>query len=182
MNRANLSLPITLSHVKNIMPDDVISEDKPTDEKKLAEVLTLYQIHANLVSMTELKRQQANQIYIAIVSALIAGGTAITSTRAQLASQALDFFSVSVLVICMIWYLTMLYYRRLSRAKFEVLTSMEENFSIKPFCEEWKHFKNPTLRPRAVELTKVEASVPIALSVCAIALLALRHFPLPTIG
>lgn len=155
-----------------VLMDDGKPNQTDEDFRQLA-ALNLYQVHANLTVMSELKRQQANQIYMAIVSAIIAACAVISSE--QLSSFAIDAMLALMILLNFAWVMTIQYHRRLSTSKFAMLLKLEKELPFQPFADEWKVFKNPATRPRAIELTKIERMVPIALSCVAIAILLLRH-------
>lgn len=155
-----------------VMMDDGKLNQTDEDFRQLA-ALNLYQVHANLTVMSELKRQQANQIYMAIVSAIIAACAVIASE--QLSSFAIDALLALMILLNFAWAMTIQYHRRLSTSKFAMLLKLEKELPFQPFADEWKVFKDPKTRPHAIELTKIERMVPIALSCVAIAILLLRH-------
>lgn len=138
-------------------------------------LLQLYGIHSTLISNHELKRQQSNQIYMALTSALVTAGAVIGAEDATKYAVVTDLCATMITVICFVWYLSIQYHRRLSRAKFHVILAMERFLPITPFHDEWERFNDPSLRPRSLELTKIEAFVPIALGAASILFLISRN-------
>lgn len=137
--------------------------------------LQLYGIHSSLISNHELKRQQSNQIYMALTSALVTAGAVIGAEDATKYAVVTDLCALMVAVICSVWFLSIQYHRRLSRAKFHVILALENFLPAKPFHDEWERFNDPLLRPRSLELTKIEALVPITLGAAALIFLISRN-------
>lgn len=143
------------------------STTKALDEKdELAILINLYHIHSNLIAANELKRQQASQIYLAIIVAIIA-------SRTYMSGMSVDLSAILVVIICGVWLFTIRYHRNLAAAKFKVIGEIEEHFPFKPFAREWEAFK---ATPHSVELTKIERVLPIALSVSAIIIIVIRNY------
>ncbi len=151
---------------------DAVTADSP----EIDALLELYSIHANLISINESKRQLANQIYMAIVSAIMAAASVIITDENTTNDDVVDLFAVSILLICTVWYLTIQYHRRLSSAKFSVVLKIEKHFPIQPFDEEWKNFKSETTKPWSLELTTIERSVPIIVGALSLAVLLVRNW------
>lgn len=61
--------------------------------------------------------------------------------------------------LCALWWLSIKAYRRLNSAKWEVIAEMETKLPASPFASEWE--KLGSGRSRHVELTKVEAAIPV---------------------
>lgn len=146
--------------------------DKNSDKTVLIE---LYSIHSGLISANESKRQLANQIYTAIVTALIAAGSVVITDNSTSNNVSIDFFALTVVLLCCVWYLTIQYHRRLSAAKFMVILEIEKNFSIQPYADEWKYFKSNSGRLLSPELTTIERAVPVLVGVMSLALLINRN-------
>lgn len=145
----------------------VESAKKTLDEKdELAILINLYHIHSNLIAANELKRQQASQIYLAIIVAIIA-------SRTYMSGMSIDLSAILVVIICGVWLFTIQYHRNLASAKFKVIGEIEGNFPFRPFAREWEVFK---ATPHSVELTKIERVLPIALSVSAIIIIVIRNY------
>lgn len=154
------------------------SEEPPPAEADLDKevLLQLYSIHSNLISNNESKRQLANQIYTAIVSALIAAGAVVMTDDSRSNNVSVDFFAITTILLCCVWYLTIQYHRRLASAKFSVVLRMEKKFQIHPYAEEWAFFKSASAAPRSPELTTIERSVPLIVGVMATVLLVSRNY------
>lgn len=91
------------------------------------------------------KRQTINSIYITINSALI-GFIASSFGSVGIALSCIGF------VTSFIWMMLLISYRKLSKAKFQVIESMEKNMEFKPYYEEWQHIK----RQKYLNLTILE--------------------------
>lgn len=99
-----------------------------------SEMLELYSVYVETVTANEQRRQALSAFYTTIIAA---GAAFLTSDN--------DYDHVwiisAIFVISVIWYLTIRYFRRLAKAKFEVIKLMESHFAVQPFGLEWKFFK-----------------------------------------
>jgi hypothetical protein len=118
--------------------------------------------HASIVATitaAEQRRQQNSSIYITLISAGIAAFSKVES-----GSQI--FLAIALLLIAIVWLVKTRSYLQLSKAKWKVVTEIEENFVYKPFTREWQIFnqtKNPMLKLGIVALeTIIPALVTIA--------------------
>ena len=142
----------------------------------VATLVELYSIHSHLISVNESKRQLANQIYMAIVSAIIAAGAVVVADESLENDVAVDLFAVTVLLLCVVWFLTIQYHRRLSSAKFAVVLKIEKSFPVQPFAEEWKYFKSREAKPWSPELTAIERIVPLIVGLLSLLVLIDRNY------
>lgn len=98
------------------------------------EILELYKVMVETITANEQRRQQASALYLSLIAA---GITALGAIK------GLDpiYIALPSCLVALIWFRTIVYFRRLASAKFNVISKMEKNFSIHPFELEWKIFK-----------------------------------------
>ncbi len=116
-------------------------------------MLGIYETYVSALLHNESKRQNANQIYLTISLAIVTAHSTIEGFPKTLAALMIGFVAV-------IWVLTIVSYRNLSRAKFAVLLDMEKELPYDPFTKEWEAL------PRAqrwVGLTRLETLAPFVL-------------------
>lgn len=137
-------------------------------------VLELYKLTVEMADRISSRRANANSFFLTLQTALAAAlgafatGTSITS-RSTGSRFVLIVAIASGLVLVAAWWLLLRSYRDLSRAKFAVITSLEQHhLPIQPFSDEWSELKKDPVkrfRPRYAELGSVERIVPIAFGV-----------------
>ena len=150
-----------------------------TDPDPLETVLRLYTLSVEMADRLSARRAGANNFFLAVQSALTTLLAAF-AVRASPTSPPTDRFLLTMalvagLVLAIAWWLLLTSYRRLSTAKFAVITHIEsEHFNIRPYTDEWGELKktrpstgNPlshiaSLRDRYAELGVVEQMVPFA--------------------
>jgi len=144
------------------------------------EIVNQYQLAVEMADRVSARRGQANQFYLAIES-LILGAPFVVRSLGGLShpdsAVMTTLLSAVGAVVGVTWWLQLRSYRDLNRAKFAVITSLEERFlDAKIFSDEWKSLKKdplPAWRGRYAELGTVERFVPwifVLLNVAALVL------------
>ena len=144
-----------------------------------SEMLELYSVYAQTVTANEQRRQALSAFY----TSLIAIGVVLLSSD----NNYDRVWIISALfVVSVIWYFTIRYFRRLAKAKFEVIKLMESHFAVQPFGLEWKFFKGelpgnvetPKKKRRWVQisLTHFDMAIPLIMLVSCGAYLLYRLF------
>ncbi len=125
-----------------------------------------YSIYVNTIIANENRRQQVSVVYISLVSA---GLTLIK----------LDYISDNIYIlrlislISIVWFLQILYFRRLAKAKFYVIRKIEQQWDLKPFYEEWEYMERSKILSKMrlrLRLTHLEAIIPVLIFICSIIL------------
>lgn len=119
--------------------------------------IDLYSVFVQTIISNETRRQQASAIYLSLISV---GVVALGSIELE----SKYFVLVPIMVVSVIWFLTIRYFRALAKAKFHVIEKLEQDWSIKPFELEWQHVKQ-NWTWRGLELSNIETYLPIAVFV-----------------
>ncbi|MEL6593420.1 MAG: hypothetical protein AAFQ68_25195 [Bacteroidota bacterium] len=138
-----------------------IPEQMPHGEDR-KELLDLYKTFLNSIEVTTNRRQQSNQFFTGLLTALLgAVGFALSneSLKGQLETQGAIMLAVGILglILSGIWRQYLESTIKLSRAKFHILNPMEKNFVVQPFSEEDKLLK----KQNYVSLGKLERILPL---------------------
>lgn len=120
---------------------------------KNTEITEIYAAYVSALLHNEGKRQNANQVYLTISLAVVTAYSTINGFPKLYAVSMIGFVAV-------IWILTILFYRNLSRAKFKVLLEMEKQLAFAPFSKEWEFMPESHKR---IGLTRLEICAPLAL-------------------
>lgn len=143
--------------------------------------LRIYTLAVEMADRVSARRAGANSFFLALQTALAAalGAFAVRPDARQTQPEPDRFVLVLAVVTGIIlataWFL-LRSYRKLNRAKFEVIGKIEDSyFKVKPFSQEWQLLKaqDPVKRrwrDRYTELGFIEQAVPIAFVVLYLAL------------
>lgn len=109
-----------------------IDPDKSPPDKDLVEI---YKLLVEMADRVSERRQSANSFYLSVNTAII-GGAAYLSQSAfgELGTLAV---SAAGIAICFLWVRSVVSYKSLNAAKFEVITALEDRLPVSPFKDEW---------------------------------------------
>lgn len=132
-----------------------------------SDVLDLYKMAIEMADRVSARRGQANQFYISLET-LIVGAPALLQVSDQgkvLGEGRGNILSILGIIVAAVWWLQLRSYRDLNKAKFEVITEIEQNsLPIQIFKSEWDKLASdlvPSWRSRYAELGTVERLVPV---------------------
>ena len=108
-------------------------------------LLELYKTAVEMADRTSARRAGANSFFLTLNTVLVAVVGIISATRKPPPHGSLpsfDAFGVFVtaiagVVLALVWWLLLRYYRRLNGAKFAVINKLEERLPAGPFTDEW---------------------------------------------
>jgi len=108
--------------------------------------------------------------YVSVIVALISVLALAESNKilSQLQTNTLVVVCLFAVALCIVWALTIRFYRRLFRAKFRVLKALEDNLAYNCFDVEYK-----LLEPKPF-LLKIEGNIPVVLSFFFVALALIK--------
>ena len=112
----------------------------------------LYSIIVGTITANEQRRNQVAAIYLTVISL----GTALLGIYDGLEPL---FVVVPISITSLFWFLNMLYFRSLAKAKFAVIGEIEAEWNFRPFENEWQKLQSePSYR--RISLTVVESLFP----------------------
>ena len=108
--------------------------------------------------------------YVSVIVALLSVLALAESNKilSQLQTGTLVVVCLFAVALCIVWALTIRFYRRLFEAKFEVLKALEGNLAYNCFDVEYK-----LLKPKPF-LLKIESNIPVVLSLFFVVLALLK--------
>ena len=133
------------------------------DERETAaqdkDVLEIYKMLVEMADRVSERRQSANAFYLSVNTAII-GGAAYLS---QSAFGHLGTFAVSAagIAICFLWVRSVVSYKSLNAAKFQVITALEDRLPVSPYKDEWAILDVDGDGKRHKPFHKTEVLVPI---------------------
>jgi hypothetical protein len=103
----------------------------------MAEVSHLVEIHATIVETacaSETKRQS-----VSVTSAgLLSAGVALAAANQHF---AFEYMILPAMIISAIWFVTVRFYQKLAKAKWEVVKEIETRLPFQPFTREWEIYQ-----------------------------------------
>ena len=88
------------------------------------------------------RRADSNKFFLSINS-IIAGGLIFINEKIdKLDASSLLLAAMFGIVVCLVWFFTILDYKRLNGAKFELIDDMERDLPVKFYSDEWKLLNN----------------------------------------
>lgn len=133
-----------------------IDPDKSSPDKDLVEI---YKLLVEMADRVSERRQSANSFYLSVNTAII-GGAAYLSQSAfgELGTLAV---SAAGIAICFLWVRSVVSYKSLNAAKFEVITALEDRLPVSPFKDEWAILDVDGDGKRHKPFHKTEVLVPV---------------------
>ncbi len=128
-------------------------------------ILEQYKIFVEMADRVSTRRGQANHFYIALLTALIAMLTFVSTKDifGSVLNIALLTASFIGSLLCVLWWTTIQSYRQLSKLKFAVIHEMEK---ILPFaCYKREREIEKKIKIKYIRPTKVEKYVPFLLMI-----------------
>lgn len=138
--------------------------EKPTPPAP--STLDLYTVYVQTITAAEQRRNQVALAYLAVIS-IVAGLIGIYDETDAL------WFVGPIGALALLWFLNMLYFRSLAKAKFEVIKDLEKDWEYKPFAQEWEYLHSMPGYKR-VSLSMVETTVPLLICLAAASYVAWR--------
>jgi len=83
------------------------------------------------------------------------------------------FIAIPALPLSIIWFSSLLYFRRLAKAKWHVVSLIEQNFDIQAFSMEYKKFQE-YYKIFRLELSQIEMFIPLSIMAVSLGYLAWR--------
>lgn len=109
------------------------------------------------------RRTDSNKFFLSINS-IVAGGLLFINERVEnIETVSIIFVAAFGVVVCLVWFLTILDYKTLNGAKFQLIQKIENDLPIRFYTDEWKLLNNK--KPwysKYKTFSKLELFLPIA--------------------
>ena len=126
------------------------------------ELLEIYKLHADLADRVSQRREGANRLYVAILTAMIT--VLALSTRFGVGDLRTDLMLRSAgifgALLSVSWFFVLRSYRQLNSGKFKALHDLESKLAYSFFTTEWELLSRGRERKRYWRLTVVETALP----------------------
>lgn len=130
--------------------------------------LELYKLAVEMADRVSARRTGANAFFLTLHGGLAAAVGILGQATSREVSVYLLLAPISGLALSAAWFLLLRSYRDLNRAKFTVITEMEEQLPVQVFAKEWEQLKKDPVegwRARYAEQGTVERFVPAVFAV-----------------
>lgn len=160
------------------MTGETRGEDRPI-------VLEVYKVAVEMADRVSARRSIANNFYLTIHSAFVAGILVAVRWREQITGPTgaiLVCVAGAGIALALLWWCSLVGYQRLNRAKYKVINHIEDALPAKPLSQEWELLEREQhdgWRRRYRELGWTERRVPllfIALYIAVLAVEAVQHY------
>ena len=160
------------------MTDETRDEDCPA-------ILEVYKVAVEMADRVSARRSLANNFYLTIHSAFVAGILVAVTGREQIIAPTraiLICVAAAGIALALLWWCSLVGYQRLNRAKYKAINHIEDALPAKPLSQEWELLEREqqdSWRHRYRELGWAERRVPllfIALYIAVVAVEATQHY------
>jgi hypothetical protein len=149
-------------------------EDGPTEydrENYHSHLIEQYKLYVEMVDRLSARRVLVNNSFITLNGA---GAIAFAAAPTSFGGGPAVFFQAAITLACILlsvlWRETIVYYRHLSDAKFQVIHEMEELLPARPYTVEHEYFigkRKAKLTPFTRGLSDMEIYIPIIAAIAA---------------
>lgn len=140
----------------------------------MSDKLDIYKTAVEMADRVSARRMTANGFFLTLNSTLVTLLGFMYGKLAEDKRAVLIFMSAVGIVLAFAWFFAIRSYKRLNRAKYEVINKIEKDLSYKIFTDEWVLLKGDTsdepkgwrkrwlgFKDRYTDLTNIEGIVPI---------------------
>lgn len=153
----------------------------------MSEKFEIYKIAVEMADRVSSRRMAANGFFLSLHTALI---TILGFTYEKVATEHRSVLIITAMMgflLAWTWFFALRSYRRLNRAKFEVINNLEKDLAAQYFTDEWAELTETTkkdlelksfrarwlkFKDRYTTLTNVESVVPIVFVIIYLVILA----------
>lgn len=143
----------------------------------MSDKLEIYKIAVDTAESVSSRRMTANGFFVTINTALVGFLGVLYEKLAEDKRTVLIFMSAVGVMLAFAWFFALRSYKRLNKAKYEVIHKIEKDLPYQFFDDEWEALKRKksdatdplgwrkrwlNFKDRYTDLTNIEALVPIA--------------------
>ena len=135
-------------------------------------LLEQYKLYVQMADNISVRRSQANQFYISLLSALLAVVALVAklygggqNARPDLVNISFLAITMLALILCIIWFLNLLSYRQLNSGKFKVIHEIEAQLPYACYDREWDLLGRGKDWREYLSLTTIERYVPVIMGI-----------------
>ena len=122
------------------------------------EIMEQYRLYVESADKVSQLRANANSFYITVNTLLLAF---LGMKYHEIDECFLYVILFAGVLLSIVWFLNIRYYRALNTAKFKVIHILESKLPFQPYVSEWEFLKNGESKKCYVPISHVEKCVPI---------------------
>ncbi|MFA6251575.1 MAG: hypothetical protein WC603_03040 [Candidatus Paceibacterota bacterium] len=124
--------------------------------------LEQYRMYLHIFNSTSDRRNRANEFYLGLNTAIIGVLGYLETKDITGSSSAIFLFAPFVgIAICFCWYQIIISYKKLHRAKFNVIHNIEDKLPISLFKTEWELLGRGLDNTKYRKISSIERNIPI---------------------
>ena len=128
-----------------MVDEDMVTPAPEPSNDDTSTILQLYQMAVEMADRISARRAGANTFFLTLNTALAAVVGIVSSARKPpprgnvptFDAFGLVVMAISGVVLALVWWLLLRYYRRLNAAKFNVINKLELRLPAQPYTNEW---------------------------------------------
>lgn len=127
------------------------------------QMLDQYKLYVEMTDRISQRRSESNRYYLTIVTGLFAVMPIILQKqglRQEEMSALLLIIAVLSILICMVWLINILSYKKINTVKFQIIQDMESHLPFQCYQKEWD-YTNHRREKRYISFSEVEKWIPI---------------------
>jgi hypothetical protein len=127
-----------------------------------AHLLEQYKLYVQMADKISDRRQLANNFFLTLNTALVAGLAGLISQRPAWLPTIVDMaVCLSGLILCFTWHRMICSYRDLNSGKFKVIHEMEKRLPLRPYDAEWTMLGEGKLSQLYLPFSHIERWIPV---------------------
>ncbi len=117
-------------------------------------LLEQYKLYVNTAEKVSSKRQTSNNFYLTLNSILLTFSGSLTSLNFKYWHLII---TISGIFISLLWLFSIISFRELNGAKFQMIHNIEKKLPVKLFKDEWNYL----IKGKYIKLSLIEQGVPV---------------------
>lgn len=132
-----------------------VQSDMINGTERQDSLLSQWQTCVEMANAVSERRDTMNNLFVTLNLAIVAAISFIWDGKTIV-------LLISGIAVCVVWILFIRNFRELNKAKFEIITKIEQQLPVSAFSAEWQTIKKSR---KYIEGTKLEKAMPIAFCV-----------------
>lgn len=145
------------------MTDTALFNPVPyTDDTRMSLLSEQYRLFVEMTDKMSERRSHANNFYFTLNTGLIAGLATIVGARpAGVSALFPGIVLVVSMLLCYVWFRTIMSYQQLNRAKFTIILEIEKQLPARLYGREWEVLGEGQDRKLYWPITRLERLAPM---------------------
>lgn len=128
------------------------------------ELIEQYKAYVDTTVDVSNRRMRNNRFYVVLLSGTLAVISVLAETEI-IEAAGLFIAGFGGLILCILWYSSIISYKQLNTGKYDVIKEMEEELPFAPFSREWVVLQQGKNWRKYITHTRVERKIPGLLAI-----------------